>query len=625
MAYARSSSIPSHPRAKFEEGRGYKPKHQWRFWQLARRAESKNSIIQEKSRRAGSTEAFAGDAIEYGCGIITRREGETFKLPHGYEWKKRAEYTGDPREDCGLPDWYIDYLKAHATEDGVYDQVQWSHEPATFYYAIVPEYATNVYIIHATKDLAQDWLQERVLGVYWPKYIPLLQHVYGNAGVSLENEEDEEDDEEEATRNLQRKLARRKDVSTARVLLPSGRKICALATSRRNQGMGGTVLWDEAAIIEPAHQREIEQAVKSVNDLGGKLIIASRHNGRDVPFYEMVERAKIDKNYWAVPFINLYTAIIQGARKEDGTLIDIDEIKGKLKRDEYRQQYLCDAKLSAGGASNWPESEMIEFRRGTRNPESYMKWTGEGWVDVDYAVWPDFHLKVWQKPVEGVLYCIGADFATGRSHDTGRENATAFEVCYAATGTQVAEAHGLIPAYEAAKALAALGEMFNNAYLVPEFDRIGPGSQAVEWLTGFNGTRMYPDHLIHKESNGVAGVTTAKPTRNNMLDVFTQWTRREVLEAMTAELPSAVLVREMAAFQWNEAKQKYSGYPRDDTVTAMALAVHGMYVHRKKGWRTSNSDKPPPPPPPTPWEENPTDKATPYWELGLEPINVWSL
>lgn len=633
MAFKKTSSVAAVPAERFEEHRGYKPINQWRYWQLDRRAHPCNQIIQEKSRRAGSTEAFAGDAIEYGCGLITRKQGQEFKLPHGYTWQKRCEYTGDPRKDCGLPDWYIDYLKAHAREDGVYDQVQWEHEPAVFLYAVVPEFATDVYIVHANEDLAVEWLQTRVLETYWPKYIPVLMPVYGRAEARIEKEEQEEtdtDDEEEAARKaLERKHTARKSVMNSRVILPSKRAIHALATSARNQGMGGTVLWDEAAVIEKAHQIKLAEALKPVNDLGGKLIIASRHNGRDVPFYDMVEDAKAKPRNWHVPFINLYTAIIQGARMGDGSLINIATIKDKITDEaDYRQQYLCEARAMDAAAATWENDEIVEFRKRTRNPVRYMVWEGGEWKPTHYATWPTFHLKIWHEPEPNTVYCIGADFATGRSTDKGRENATAFQVCFASSGSLVAQAHGLISAYDAARAVAALGKMFNTAYLVPEFDRIGPGSQAIEWLTGYSGERLYPAHAIHGEDGarkGTAGVSTSKSTRNNMLDVFIQWTRREVLQDASAELPCARLVAEMAAFRWNEEKQKFSGYPRDDLVTAMALAVHGVHVHRKNSWRTTTAAPPTPKPPPMPWINETEHPSTPYWDLGLEPVNTWEL
>lgn len=89
----------------------------------------------------------------------------------------------------------------------------------------------------------------------------------------------------------------------------------------------------------------------------------------------------------------------------------------------------------------------------------------------EYSLVPDprGYLSIWQMPVVGRVYCCAADPGDGlQGGDTSAASVLDME-----TGHQVAEIAGSIPPFEFGKILAALGRLYNGAYLMPEIERNG--------------------------------------------------------------------------------------------------------------------------------------------------------
>ena len=92
-------------------------------------------------------------------------------------------------------------------------------------------------------------------------------------------------------------------------------------------------------------------------------------------------------------------------------------------------------------------------------------------------------LRIFEKPIPGVKYFIGADVASGRARDY-----SAFSIMKQ-NGEEVACFKGKIPIEQFAKLLNLIGREYNNALLAPEANDIGQG--VIKLLQEWNYPNLY--------------------------------------------------------------------------------------------------------------------------------------
>jgi hypothetical protein len=183
------------------------------------------------------------------------------------------------------------------------------------------------------------------------------------------------------------------------------------------------------------------------------------------------------------------------------------------------------------------------------------------------------YLEVWQPPLEGRRYVIGADCAAGYE---GRDFSSAF-VLDAESLNMCAEFHGRLQPHEFAMILGTLGRYYNTAVIAPEVD-LGSGIATLNTLKQFyyNIYRWrYLDDARNRPQNKQGWVTgpisrevMLANAKKNFLD------RARDAGHMHMFIRSEPLIRELQTFCLNgKGKAEATSGHYDDRVIAWAIAI----------------------------------------------------
>lgn len=183
--------------------------------------------------------------------------------------------------------------------------------------------------------------------------------------------------------------------------------------------------------------------------------------------------------------------------------------------------------------------------------------------------WGD--LLIWEQPLKGFAYVIGADPAEGR----GGDNSVA-EVFNAHTGEQVAEfATNHIPPDKFGLLLIDVGKMYNNAFIVVEANNHGHAVLQVMRTKYYNMYRREVIDRVTKEKNEILGWNSNGTTKPLLVDNLEEAVREQAIKLNGEEA-----VKEMKIFVQTDVSGKHGfgaeGSGKDDRVIACGLAVQGI-------------------------------------------------
>lgn len=173
-------------------------------------------------------------------------------------------------------------------------------------------------------------------------------------------------------------------------------------------------------------------------------------------------------------------------------------------------------------------------------------------------------LRVWQFPVEGHVYVIGADVAEGLEHG----DASCAHVIDVGTEEVVAHWHGRIEADLFADELFALGTWFYGALLGVEANN--HGLTVTTSLKRLNYPRLWRRRDIGTTTVNVStryGFLTNKETKPLIIDDLARSLRTGLV------VPCGPTLNEIRSYVRDD-KGKMSGSPFDDRVMSLAIANH---------------------------------------------------
>lgn len=198
------------------------------------------------------------------------------------------------------------------------------------------------------------------------------------------------------------------------------------------------------------------------------------------------------------------------------------------------------------------------------------------------------NLRIWDEPLDGRRYVLGADVSEGKVRDkpTNRIRRTAQSedrpdfsaaiVLDVESGQHVATWHGYLSPIHYAAALAALGWHYNTALLVAEIN--GPGLGVIEHLVRVIGyPAMYTSKIFGMESMESGeppyGWRTTGPTRGILINRI-----EEAISSGFLDTRDRLLAKELRTIQFDDmGVPRARGSDKDDLVMALGLALQGRY------------------------------------------------
>ncbi len=178
------------------------------------------------------------------------------------------------------------------------------------------------------------------------------------------------------------------------------------------------------------------------------------------------------------------------------------------------------------------------------------------------------YLKVWETPIPGEGYIVGADIAEG----LGGGDFTSFHVMRQRNMQIVAHWHGHMDAGLAAEQLEMLGYFYNKAYIVPECNN--QGLVICIHLQKVNYPRIYMRQTLGRRNEQVreeVGWQTSTATKPVLINHLANEIRDK-----TFDLPDEATVAELNKYVRDE-KGRFGAQPgsNDDRVISLALCVEG--------------------------------------------------
>lgn len=199
------------------------------------------------------------------------------------------------------------------------------------------------------------------------------------------------------------------------------------------------------------------------------------------------------------------------------------------------------------------------------------------------------NLRIWDDPLEGKRYVIGADVSEGKVRDKpsnrirrtaqteDRPDFSAAVVLEVESGEHVATWHGYLAPIHFAVALAAMGWYYSGALLVPEIN--GPGLGVIEHLVRVIGylniytSKIFGMEAMVGEGELAFGWRTTGPTRGILINRI-----EEAISGGTLNTRDRLLAKELRTIQFDDmGVPRARGSDKDDLVMALGLALQGRY------------------------------------------------
>src|SRR3990167_665974 len=176
------------------------------------------------------------------------------------------------------------------------------------------------------------------------------------------------------------------------------------------------------------------------------------------------------------------------------------------------------------------------------------------------------NLAIWDMPVNGHVYCIGADVAEGV--DGGAYSAAI--VIDLSTKAQAAEGQGHIEPDRFADVLARLGSYYNHALLAPEVNNMG--LVTVNRLRDLGYNNLYQRKVSQNRSDDqLYGFQTTANTKNLIIGSFAG----EAIRDFGFSIRSAALLSEIRTYVYNASnKMVAQSGCYSDRIMAAAICWH---------------------------------------------------
>ena len=256
-------------------------------------------------------------------------------------------------------------------------------------------------------------------------------------------------------------------------------------------------------------------------------------------------------------------------------------VKNKCQGDEelFMQEYPStpeEAFLSTG-RPKFPIKILRDYQNITRKPEyrGYLKEDESGVITLQNE--DKGYVHIWEKPIQGRTYSIGADVAEGLLHG----DYSAGVVFDDETFDMVAMWHGHIDPDLFGGELVKLGKYYNYAYLGVEGNNHGLTTlttiKKLEYWNLFF-SKNY-DKISDSQSKKVGWYTTSR-TKPLMIDKLTEFIREKYLGIF-----SDMIIGEMFTYVIDDkgSTNAQSGC-NDDTVMACAIALQLLLEHKGENY-----------------------------------------
>ena len=295
--------------------------------------------------------------------------------------------------------------------------------------------------------------------------------------------------------------------------------------------------------------------------VGGNVIALSSANGDGTPFSDQWRKARRRATNWVPMFFGWWS---RPERTEEW----------------YRRE--TEDMQSWAAAQEHPDSENEAFRQAGMAAFDH-KWLDQyepvapqrGRVEI-YGDKPQFELfgrgeqdddrlSVWHHPTEDPYfrYVIGVDTSSGHGRDYSCATVLGED------GQFVAQWHGMIDADLFADVLCALGMYYRNALVGVE--RNGHGVTTVQRMKRLGYGNLFVDRTIDRwaaEIKAELGWLTSKKTKPLLVDGLASALRDGFLELCSQET-----IDECKAYRQLDTSDQFGGWPNDDRVIALGIAV----------------------------------------------------
>lgn len=288
---------------------------------------------------------------------------------------------------------------------------------------------------------------------------------------------------------------------------------------------------------------------------------------------------------------DLYVEVFTIDQVSGGLVSEAEIEASKLSMDPLEQEariYGRPAPLAKHGVFDaWAMQEM-EAR--ARVPEVYSLHGDYKTGTAKLAPDPSGRLHVWELPVPGQSYCVGADIAAG----IVKGDYSCASVFHFPSFRMVAQLHGHMNPIDYARQLALLGKCYNNALLVPERTGMGVGTiTALKEMMYFNLFRDLSDPSAAGFGlDPVFGVDTNSRTKSYMIAGL-----QKVVKERQVDIPCLLTIMEMRSFgqeKTDKGNVSFKGEgSHDDRVMSAVFAVYVMLTYPLAV--NPNYTSPPPP------------------------------
>lgn len=419
------------------------------------------------------------------------------------------------------------------------------------------------------------------------------------------------------------------------LVLKNGCRVVARSSGPdASRGVGGvnTLIFDEAAFIE--NGKDVYASALPTVSTGGKIILISTPNGKDMLYYETCRRAKlkgtedwnnfelVEMKWYQDPRYNKFLEWTKKDQETGEVYVQKEQTldkEGNIKYDEDHweemvqdgwqprspwyikmcQQFNNDSQKIAqeldvsflGSASNVVEPEFIEMQEklNVKDPLYVDPLVEETWI--------------WKEPIPGHRYVMGIDNSRGDAADR-----TAIEILdldgIDDDGTpcleQVLEYHGKMTGDDVGELAYRYGKMYGDAFCVVECIG-GVGDATVLMLLRLKYPNLYYDDADLNKYTMQRDASSLKPTEEGKLPGFhSNSVRFQMLTAFAnmvktnqIKIRSKRVINELDTwiYKGTAAKIDHQDGCHDDTLTCLSMTTFVINYSMKKFIAAKEKDK----------------------------------
>lgn len=384
--------------------------------------------------------------------------------------------------------------------------------------------------------------------------------------------------------------------SSAHYKLWNGSEVKAVASSK-DALRGYTpslIIIDEAAFIEGSRGEEFYEAAQPSLSTGGHSILISTPNGHDPLYHKTYKMAKAGRNNFNVVEMKWYEdpRYNKKLRWIKTEVADGEEvIEEMLENDKSKWPNLI--KEDWTPTSPWFENMCAQLNHNARSiaQELLCSFLGSGDQVIDdkhvqrqkksyesepiRKEWVDGNMWIWEDPIEGHRYILGADAASGSSDDFGSIWILDFD-----TGFQVAEYHGKVTPDVLGEISHHYGESYDAFVVVDITGGYGISTVLKMLELGYSSKKMYYDSVIGIDAvennkalerymrNGKLPGLNFQSKRNTIISELEKSVRMD-----TVKIRSVRTFHEMDTFVFINNRPDHEKGSHDDLLMGLAMCV----------------------------------------------------